>query len=512
MMNASETETPFVLRAEGLRKSFAGVEVLHGVDLEAHGGRVLALLGENGAGKSTAIKILAGDYRRDAGAIYVGGEQVDIDTPSQAEAVGVKVIFQEFMDAPELTVVENIALGHLPSRFGVVRWAEARRKAEAILDELGVEIPLNARVGALGVAERQILEIARALDADARLLILDEPTSALAAEEVEALFRFIRRLRERGVAIIYITHRLDEVEAIADDVIVFRDGDVVASGLAADFSTHELVEAMVGQRLQNELEEVAKEAEHEGERTVLPTLELAGASLPGLIEGVDLVVAPGEVVALFGRLGCGAVELAEAIFGLHPLGGTVTIAGKVGQPASPAEAIARGVGFVPVDRKTQGILQGQSLSENISVASWGQRMLFSILRPSAIAKAYARWEDRLNISAMQGSGQAIETLSGGNQQKVVLGRWLEHESKLLILAEPTRGVDVGARAEIYHVLRGLAEQGLAVLIVSSDMDEVLRISNRAVVLSRGRVTAVFERHELDRAALAHAASMKEGAS
>lgn len=504
-MRASDVE-PFVLRAEGLRKSFAGIEVLHGVDLDARGGRVLALIGENGAGKSTAIKILAGDYRRDAGRILVNGEEVKIDTPSEAEAVGVKVIFQEFLDAPELSVAENISLGHLSERFGFVRWSQVRQRAAAILDELGVDIPVDAEVGALGVAQRQILEIARALVADARLLVLDEPTSALAAQEVANLFRFIRRLRERGVAIIYITHRLDEVEEIADDVVVFRDGNVVASGPADEFSSADMVEAMVGQRLGNELTEEEREARPQAGA---PILQVDNAALDGVVENVGFEVQAGKIVCLFGRLGCGALELAEALFGLRPLdAGRIVIGGGEGQPASPAQAIQRGVGFVPVDRKTEGILTGLTVAENISVATWSMRSLLATVRPGNVARSFTRWRDTLHIAARQGAAQPVETLSGGNQQKVVLGRWLERESKLLILAEPTRGVDVGARAEIYRVLRELVSTGVGILIVSSDIEEVLRIADHVVVLSRGRVTRRLSREEIDHATLAHAAAMQ----
>jgi ribose transport system ATP-binding protein len=507
------TAEPFHLVATGLRKSFSGNEVLHGVAIEAQGGRVLALLGENGAGKSTTVKILAGDYRRDDGEIRVNGQPVRIDSPADAQAVGVKVIFQEFMDAPELTVAENIALGALPNRFGIVNWRQTEQQARKILAELGVAIDPSRTVQSLGVAERQILEIARALVGDARLLILDEPTSALAAEEVEALFEFIRGLRRRGVAIIYITHRLDELAEIADDVVIFRDGYVVASGLVADMTTEDLIDAMVGKQLHHEFEELEEQEEigHVTD-TVHPVLQLRDVTVSGHTEEVSFAVAPGEIVALFGRLGCGAVELAEAVFGLRPMtSGTVEIDAVEGKPHTPSQAIQRGVGFVPIDRKAQGILQGLNLSENISVASWSQRPLFSVLRPSVVAQAFDRWQERLNIAAKEGASQAIETLSGGNQQKVVLGRWLEHRSKILVLAEPTRGVDVGARAEIYQVLRGLAGDGVGILVISSDMDEVLRIADRVVVLSRGKVTSVLHRRDLSRQVLAHAASMKAGA-
>jgi ribose transport system ATP-binding protein len=502
----------FRLDATGLRKSFGGVEVLHGVGLTAIGGRVLALLGENGAGKSTAVKILAGDYDRDAGEIQVNGQPAAIASPADAERAGIKVIFQEFMDAPELSVAENIVLGHLPHRWGFVRWSSAHERASRILDELGVELDVHRSVETLSVAQRQIVEIARALTADARLLILDEPTSALAAEEVDHLFRFIRKLRERGVAIIYITHRLDEVRQIADDVLVFRDGHVVTAGPAAEYSPRDLVEAMVGSDLDVELSRLDDRHDATDDETT-PVLSITGAAIEGLLEGVDVEVHPGRIVALFGRLGCGSIELAEAVFGLRRLAsGTVRIQGREGQPRSPSDAIARGVGYVPVDRKTQGILSGLSVAENLSVAAWGRQWSLGLVLPGRIASAFARWTDVLRISAPQGPQQFIETLSGGNQQKVVLGRWLEQSSKILILVEPTRGVDVGARAEIYRVLQELAGSGVGILIVSSDIEEAIRISDEIVVLSRGAVSATFSHEQFDRAELTHAAAMKEVSS
>lgn len=516
------TETPaassdvahagYHLAVRGLRKSFGQVEVLHGVDLDARGGRVLALLGENGAGKSTTVKILAGDYVRDAGTITLNGEVVDIRSPRDAESAGVRVIFQEFLDAPDLSVAENISLGRLPNRGGLVDWRATRRRARDILDQLGVDLPLDAPVGRLGVAQRQIVEIGRALAADARLLILDEPTSALAAEEVENLFRFVRRLRDRGVAVIYITHRLDEVAEIADDVIVFRDGNVVASGPVESFDQHALVEAMVGHRLEDTIGDLHehKPSTASGRRAGL--LEVRGASVAGHFTDITLSAYPGEIVSLFGRLGCGALEFVEALFGLRQLDrGTVIVAGRPGQPRDPSAAIRRGIGYLPVDRKSEGLLTGLTAGENISVVDWPRRARFGVLRPRMSAAAFERWQDELRIVAASGPSQPIETLSGGNQQKIMLGRWLEREARVLLLAEPTRGVDVGARAEIYRVLSRLADRGVAIVVVSSDIEEVLRISDRVVVFSRGRVADVVQRKEIDRVRLTRAAAMKETA-
>ncbi len=488
------------LRATGLRKSFGGVEVLHGVDITVRGGEVLALLGENGAGKSTAIKILAGDYKRDAGVIVIDGQEADIRSPRDAGAYGLRVIYQEFSDAPDLTVAENLSLGRLPrNRFGLVDWAQVRRDARAILEKLGVDLPVRALVGTLGVAERQVLEIARALAGSARLLILDEPTSALTLEETDALFEFIHRLKAQGVAIIYITHRLDEVERIADTVLVFRDGYAVAEGAVSQFGRKQIVEAMVGHQLEEEVASLRVE----GGRTGEPVLVMEGATSEGAFHQVDLEVREGEILSLFGRIGCGALELAEAVFGLREMtGGSMRVGSASGPPSNPKDAIARfGIGFVPVDRKIDGLLTVLNVAENLSVASWPWMTRGGLLPPKATARVFDKWQETLDIRGKGGASQIVDTLSGGNQQKVVLARWLERQSRLLVLAEPTRGVDVGARAQIYQVLRRFAGQGIAVLIVSSDIEEVVRISDTIVVMSRGRVAARHQASEVDRAQL-----------
>lgn len=495
----------FALQAVGLRKSFGGVEVLHGVDLTVKGGVVLAVLGENGAGKSTAIKIISGAYTPDAGHITIDGQEVRILTPRDGQAHGIRVIYQEMMNAPTLTVSENIFLGNLPTRNGLVHWAEARKRTEQILADLGVGINPKSLMSELSVAQHQIVEIARALVSDARVLIFDEPTSALSPDEVEHLFTLIRRLRHEGVAIIYITHRLLEVPQIADEVVVFRDGDLVARGPIAEFSHARIVEAMTGEVYQP-FEPTDVVAGHVAEAA--PALKVAGASAPPLFEDVSLDVHKGEIVSLFGRLGCGALEVGEALFGLRPLSsGTVNIMNHDGQPAGPGQAKRRGLGFVPVDRKKEGLLTSLSVTENLTVASWSAlASRIGVLRRGILATRYGHWREKLSIRATGDANQLIDTLSGGNQQKVVLGRWLENKSSVLVLAEPTRGVDVGARAEIYDVLESLAGEGIAILIISTDAEEVLRISDRIVVMSDGRVTDVIPRHEASMARLATSAA------
>ncbi|MCO6452023.1 MAG: sugar ABC transporter ATP-binding protein [Caldilineales bacterium] len=501
----SFTREVFVLRAQGLRKSFGGVEVLHGVDIELQGGSVLAVLGENGAGKSTAIKIISGAYTADAGRIEINGEEVKIESPRAGQDQGIRVIYQEMTNAPTLSVSENIFLGHLPNRGGFVRWNDTYKQAKSVLADLGVNIDPRREVSDLSVAEHQIVEIARALVADARLLIFDEPTSALSPEEVEHLFALIRRLRAEGVAIIYITHRLAEVPEIADRVIVFRDGYLVAEGPVTEFSREKIVEAMTGETLKTFVHtdfEASKASNSEA-----PALELSAASLPPFFTDVSLRVYKGEIVSLFGRMGSGALEVGEALFGLRELfGGQVNILGQDGQPNGPRQAKQRGLGFVPIDRKTQGIFANLSAGENITVAAWGALAQSGLLLPRTIATRFDMWRDRLSIRGAGGSKQEMDTLSGGNQQKVVLGRWLENKSSVLVLAEPTRGVDVGARAEIYEVLEALADEGMALLVISTDAEEVLRISDRIIVMSDGRVTDEIERADASMARLAASAA------
>ena len=496
-------ETPelkkFQLKASGLRKSFGGIEVLHGVDITVNGGEVLALLGENGAGKSTAIKILAGDYSRDDGKIEINGQEVQISNPRDSSSLGIKVIYQEFSDAPDLTVAENLVLGSWPKKSsGIVDWRQMQTMAIENLQTLGVDINPKTIVDTLGVAQRQVLEITRALAGEAKLLILDEPTSALTTDETDALFELILKLREQGVAIIYITHRLDELEKIADRILVFRDGDLVAEGKKEEFGRDEIVTAMVGHALEESSDEASAK-----QIFGTPVLAIKDASSQNHFSHIDLDVHEKEIVSLFGRIGCGALEITSTIFGLQKLdSGSVTINDRKGPPNSPRDAIANyQIGYVPVDRKTQGLLPILTLSENLSVASWPWLTKLGILSRALVAKVFDKWSPVLDIRAKKGGSQLVETLSGGNQQKVMLGRWLDRKSKLLVMAEPTRGVDVGARAEIYRVLRDFADQGMAVLVASSDIEEVTRISDTIYVLSRGEIVSKYKANEVTQAQL-----------
>jgi len=477
----------FELQTREIRKSFSGIEVLHGVDLDAAGGSVLALLGENGAGKSTLVKILSGDHKPDSGEICIGGEARQSLDPVSARRLGVRMIFQEIVDAPTLTVAENIALGHLPSRAGMVNWSTVRRKAEQVLSELEVSLNPNAIVGELRVGERQIIEIARELSEDARCLILDEPTAALSSQEVERLFHFIRRLRDRGVAIIYITHRLDEVPAIADMVQVLRDGRVAARGKVAEFQRKELVQAMVGR----DIGEVKRPQTEPHINSTQPVIRLRDAALQGEFSDVNLEAYAGEVVALYGKIGSGSASVAEALFGMRPLtGGILELQGRKQKFTHPDDAIVAGVGLMPADRQREAAFMVRSVAENLVAPSWPRVAKFGGFVSSGMESViYKRWHENLSVRSRNDPEQQLATLSGGNQQKVLLGRWLERNSKVLVLIEPTRGVDVGARQEIYRLLRSLATEGVAIVVASSDYEEVVQIADRALVMARGAIVA-----------------------
>jgi len=477
----------FALQARGIRKSFGGVEVLHGVDLDATGGSVLALLGENGAGKSTLVKIIAGDYTADTGQIIVDGVSHPSLTPIAARDLGVAIIFQEFQDAPTLTVAENISLGRIPNRFGVVDWSAVQQRARAILDELGVDIDPSRRVSTLRVGERQIIEIARALSRSAKLLILDEPTAALSQHETETLFTFVRRLRDQGVAIIYITHRLDEVTTIADRVQVLRDGNVALLAPVIETDRNAMIEAMVGRHVT----EIARPPSQSRAATEKAAVKWTAAASEDSFWDVSIEVHQGEIVAIYGKLGSGAAEVGETAYGLRPItAGTMEIDGRSRTIDGPVQGVAAGVGFLPADRKSGGGFMVRPVAENVAVASWGRlATLGQLISRRSESKAYRRWHDKLSIRSRNDPSQPMGTLSGGNQQKVLLGRWLERSSKVLVLIEPTRGVDVGARQDIYLALRDLAADGVAVLISTSDYEEAVQVADRVYVMAKGAIVA-----------------------
>jgi ribose transport system ATP-binding protein len=483
------TQTPPVLQLTGISKRFNGIHALNGVNITIRAGECMALIGENGAGKSTLVKILAGDYTPDGGTITVGDTETGSLNPRSARGLGIRMIYQEFQDAGSLTVAENISLGRWPTKAGFISWRRIKRRAKDVLDQMGVDIDPSAPVGSLRIGERQIVEIARALADDAKLLILDEPTAALSQQEVDRLFEWVRRLRDRGVCIVYITHRLDEVFALSDRVQVLRNGDTALNVATKDVTRRQLVEAMVGR----DIGEVSRPADAGRGTTGDAVIQLRNLDIAGQVSDLSLDVREGEVLCLYGKLGSGTTQVAEVCFGLRkPTGGTLVLAGVPGFPANPSQAIARGVAFLPPDRKAEGAFMSRPVVENLAVASWRRLATgaFFILRRSELG-AYGRWADKLGIKSANPAVQVIGQLSGGNQQKVLLARWLERQSNPLVLVEPTRGVDVGARQEIYAAIRAQAAAGQAVLVVTSDYEEAVQVADRVVVMQRGRSAAEF---------------------
>ncbi|AJY48088.1 sugar ABC transporter ATP-binding protein [Martelella endophytica] len=498
-MPEKRAETPF-LSVRGITKSFGPIEVLHSVDLDLAAGTVTALLGENGAGKSTFVRIVAGDHTHDGGRIEIDGREMAIRSVTQARDAGIRLIAQELADAPTLTVAENISLGELPARFGLVRRAEMRRRAERALADLGADIPLDARVSSLRLGERQIIEIARASVGAARCMIFDEPTAALSDAETRRLFELIARMKARGTAILYITHRLDEVFEIADRVCVLRDGRVSLNADPASVSQPDVVTAMVGHAVESN-----RDAYSFAGTAAKPMLVAKGVSGHGF-SNVDLAVAAGEIVGLYGKIGSGVPEFAATLFGAEQRdGGSVEVAGKPVDFRHPADAIAAGLGFLPAERKSEGLLGPRSAAENLAAPSWSRLSRIGSIFRSDETAAFSRWHAPLKIRSSGDGGETITKLSGGNQQKVLLGRWLESGAKLLLLVEPTRGVDVGAREEIYHLLRELARSGHGILIASSDYEDITQVATRALVMVRGRIVRALPQEEIDVARLTEVA-------
>ncbi|MEJ3405552.1 sugar ABC transporter ATP-binding protein [Rathayibacter sp. YIM 133350] len=469
-----------VLTASGLSKSFFGVPVLRGVGLSLYPGSVHGLVGENGAGKSTFMKILAGVHQADAGTITLGGEDVAFTHPVQAMKAGLATVFQEFTLLPERSVAQNVFLGREPRRRGLLDRAGMERATRELLEGIGIAgIDPTARVGGLTVAEQQIVEIVKALSYDARVIQMDEPTAALADHEVELLYAIIRRLQARGVAVLYVSHRLAEVFELCDTITVLKDGALVSSGPASGIDTNELVRRMVGRPISTYYPAVADD-------TVLgePVLSLKDAG-NDFVDGIDLEVRSGEVVGVAGLQGSGRTELAEAIFGAAPFTrGTLTLDGRVRRIARPRDAVRAGVVLVTEDRKAQGLALNQSVLDNALLAVRG---VFS-RRTAAARRDVPGVLASLRVAA-QGLDQEVQFLSGGNQQKVVLTKWLMVAPRVLLMDEPTRGIDVGAKVAVYDLMRRLSADGVAILMISSELPELLGMSDRILVLRDGRIAA-----------------------
>jgi ribose transport system ATP-binding protein len=490
---ASDAMTaPPRLQMSGIGKSFGGVAVLSGVDLVVEPGEVVALLGANGAGKSTLVKILAGVYPRDAGSIRIDGAEADVATPARSVAAGVRMLPQEISVMPDMTVAENIFLGDLPMRGRPLRWIDdraMRERSRVLLEELGFgTINPAAPVRRLSVAEQRIVEIARALAGEARLLVMDEPTAALTEQEARLIFRLIRRMQARGVSVIYISHYLSEVFEISDRIVVLRDGHNAGTFRTREATRGDVLAAMLGGALG---EMYAPAAATPAGAEVLQVEKL---SLPGRLSDIGFTVRAGEILGVFGLVGSGIEVLGRAIYGaLGPLGAArVRLGGQEYRPRSAEDGKRAGIGFVAAERKKEGIIPDLSLRENIALPFEDRFERGLFVSRTAEAQHAGHAIRALGIRA-RGPDQLLRTLSGGNQQKVCLARWLVEGVRLLILEEPTRGVDVGARRDIYARLRDLAAQGFAMLVLSSDVEEIAGLSDRALVLDRGRVVGEFPR-------------------
>jgi len=488
--------SPVLLRMSGIVKEFPGVRALDGVDLEVRAGEVHCLLGQNGAGKSTLIKVLAGAHQPDDGEIAWAGEPVSLPTPTSAMRRGIATIYQELDLVDGLSVAENVFLGHERATAGWVRRGETAAAARDLLARLGhPEIPVGREVGRLSAAGKQIVSMARALSHDARLIVMDEPSAVLAADEVENLFRVIRELAADGVAVVYISHRLDEIREIGDRVTVLKDGRTVAVGLPARTTpTTQLVASMTGRTVEFVFPERPASGHHAEHPEVL---SVEGLTLDRAFADVTFSVRRGEIVGLAGLVGSGRSEILETIYGARrATSGRVVFDGRALTPGRVTRAVRDGMGLAPEERKSQALLLLDSVARNVSLASLRRYARLGWMRQGREVADARKQTEALDLRPAD-VRRAVGTLSGGNQQKAVVARWLLKGCKLLLLDEPTRGVDVGARAELYAVIRAVADSGVAVLLVSSEVPEVLGLADRVLVLREGRVVTEVDAREID---------------
>ena len=476
------------LEVHGVSKRFDATLALSDVSLEVRGGEIHALVGENGAGKSTLVKILAGVHTPDAGRIQLDGREVHISDPIAARALGIAVVHQEPRLFPDLSVAENVYLADPPrGRYGAISWRAMRRKADALFEELDVRLDVASPVRGLSMADQQLIEIAKALSVEAKVLILDEPTASLSAHEVERLFTIVRRTRDRGVAVLFVSHRLDEVFALCDRATVFRDGRHVVTAPIASLTTADLVRYMVGR---------AVSLFPKGEATIGDVLlEVRNLSRTGVFHGVSFSLRAGEILGLAGLVGAGRTEIARVLFGIDaPSAGEILLEGRPVRLATPSAALRAGVAYVPEDRHRDGLVMDFSIAENVTLPILPRlfpHLLVHRAKEWTLAQGYA---ERLRVRATS-VDQLVQALSGGNQQKVVIAKWLAANPRVLILDEPTRGVDIGAKVEVHRIVSELATSGLGIILISSDLPEVLAMSDRILVLHEGRVTDEIARGE-----------------
>lgn len=497
----------YILEMKNITKEFPGVKALSNVNLQIRRGEIHSLCGENGAGKSTLMKVLSGvyPYKSYTGDIVINGEVQKFHKISDSEKAGVAIIYQELALVKDITVAENILLGKLINKKGIVNWNAVYMRAKKILEEMEVSIDLNEKVRNIGVGQQQLVEIAKALALDADILILDEPTAALTESEVETLLKIMKKLREKGVTCIMISHKLNEVFEVSDNITVLRDGLSIRTMSAKETNEDEVIKYMVGRELTQRYPEMKREAKE----TMLEVehLNLTDPSGHQVVKDVSFSVRAGEIVGLAGLMGAGRTETISSVFGAvkGKVTGTIKIEGKEVQIHSPLDAICQGMAFLSEDRKRYGLIQGQSISKNISISSMDQVNTHGVINLSQeydITRSYAK---ELGVKA-NSVDVNVETLSGGNQQKVLLARCLMTKPKILFLDEPTRGIDVGAKYEIYVLMNELAKQGTAIVMVSSEMPEVIGMSDRVLVMREGKIGGELARAELTQEGIMQIAS------
>lgn len=482
--------TSTLLEMKGISKSFPGVKVLEQVDFTLHRGEVHALMGENGAGKSTLMKILGGIYSKDSGSTTINGNVYDIASPSMAQDLGIVIIHQELNMVPHLTVMENIFLGRefTYGKSKLINWRRMRQESHRYLSQLGLNIDPGTLVNELSVGQQQMVEIAKALSMKAEILVLDEPTAALTDREIEALFLVIASLKEKGVGMIYISHRMEEIFRICDQVTVMRDGHYIGTEYIANTTMDHLVKMMVGREIKDRFPKVKVTLGEE-------KLTVNGLTQKGKLHDISLSVRAGEIVGIAGLMGAGRTELAKALFGVTPIDrGTISINGKPVSIHKPIDAIHAGIGLITEDRKDEGLLLPLSVNDNLALPNLKILSSFGFMNRSKERELSDSMIKKLLIKTPN-SEQKVGSLSGGNQQKVVIGKWLATNPQVLILDEPTRGVDIGAKKEIYDLMNELVSQGVAILMISSELPEVLGMSDRILVMHEGKISGEFTQEE-----------------
>lgn len=482
-----------ILKVEGISKRFGGIQALKDVNFDLYYGEVHALVGENGAGKSTLMNILGGIVQKDSGRVIFKDQEVDFKSPIESLAAGIAVIHQELAMLPHLNVIENVFMGRMPANGGVIRWREAEKNTRAALDTVGLDIPLDILVDKLSISQRQLVEIAKAVSMNAGLIIMDEPNSSLSETETQRLFTVIETLKQRDVAVIYVSHKIEEVLRIADRISALRDGEYRGTIPKSEASVDKVIQMMVGRELRQEVHRLRQSA---GKVDGKPRLEVRGLS-GKRFQDVSFEIHEGEIVGFAGLVGAGRSEVARAIFGADPVtAGEIRLDGRPVRFRSPSAAIANGLAMVPEDRKLLSLFMDLPILFNMSIAELPRMTRSGMINHRLMRGTADRFVDQLRIK-LASIDNPVRSLSGGNQQKTTLARWLATRPKLLIMDEPTHGVDVGAKAEIYELMRNLADQGISIMLISSELPEILTMADRVVVMHEGRVTGVLTRDQCD---------------